>query len=283
MWASRGKLLLVMAVVVALLVIWLRPADELAKRQVEAGLQRALVTFAVARSLNGVLSAVQSASINVGVGVSGSVNPGAILEPIDDLVEQFSVLVLAASISFAAQLLLLEISGAWPVSLAVTAALVLYLVLRWRSRSPPNWLPRLALFLLCLRLAVPVLAVGSELTYQLLLAGQYDRSQAEISRAELTEAPADAAEGLGERVRRWWAQSADVSQKVQAIKARADALVVHVVRLAAVFVVQTLVLPLFFLWLVVQLYRIVLGGSSPPFGRIPRRLTDEVHAPDPVR
>lgn len=282
MRASRGNLLLVMAVAVALLAIWLRPADELAKRQVEAGLQRALVTFAVARSLNGVLSAVQSASINVGVGVSGSVNPGAILEPIDDLVEQFSVLVLAASISFAAQRLLLEISGAWPVSLAVTAALVLFLVLRWRNRSAPNWLPRLTLFLLCLRLTVPVLAVGSELTYQLLLARQYDRSQAEISRAELTEAPADAAEGPAERVRRWWAQSTDASRKIQAIKARADALVVHVVRLAAVFVVQTLILPLFFLWLVVQLYRIVLGGSRPPFGGLPR-LKPEIDAPNPVR
>lgn len=119
---SRSKLLLLPVLACVLALVWVRPLDAWAARQVEAGLQRALTTFAAARALNAVLSAVQSVSVNVGVGVGASVHPGAVLEPIDDLVEQFSALMLVATVSFAVQRVLLDVLGAWPLAAGITLA-----------------------------------------------------------------------------------------------------------------------------------------------------------------
>lgn len=263
MQTARKNLMLIPALALALALIWLKPLDVLAERHVETGFQRALTTFAAARALNAILSAVQSASVSVGVGVGASAHPGAILEPIDDLIEQFSALMLAATISFAAQRLLIEIFSAWPVSVLVSCALVAWLALRLRRRLLPAWLPKLSLALLCLRLAVPILALGSEATYQLLLARDYETSQAEIKNAELPDTAAEPGEALGNKFRRWWSESTDVARKIDAIKSKADGLVAHLVKLAAVFVVQTMALPLMFLWLLLWLYRALSGAVQP--------------------
>ncbi len=255
------------ALLVALLALaWARPLDTWAAEQVDAGLKRALATYAAARTLNAVLSTVRSVSVSVGVGVGASVHPGAVLEPVDDLVEQFSALVLAATLSFAAQKLLLEVGAAWPLGLALTVALGAWLAWWWRA-PPPRWLHRLALGLLCLRLAVPLLALGSEGTYQLVMAGEYQQAQATLQQTPLPEAAPAANAGLAERIKRWWADSTDVAGKVEQLKARADALVAHMVRLAAVFVLQTVVLPLLFLALLLAVYRHGVAALSGPAAR----------------
>jgi hypothetical protein len=71
--------------------------------KVDAGLKRALVSFATARALNGVISVVQGTEIvaqPLGVGVT--LTPGQLLAPINELVKHFSDLMLAASMSHSA-------------------------------------------------------------------------------------------------------------------------------------------------------------------------------------
>ncbi len=240
-----------------LVLAWARPLDAWAQREVEAGFQRALASFAAARGLNAVLSAVQSASVNVGVGVGASVHPGAVLEPLDDLVEQLSTLLLAATVSFGLQRLLIELLATWPVNLALSLAGLAWLALAWTGRPLPRWLPRLALFLLCLRLAVPLMALGGEAIHRAVLAGDYQAAQAQLAQEPLpAAAPAPGSPpSLAERVRRWWADGADVARQVEQLKARADALVAQMVRLIAVFALQTVVWPLAFLllgWFLLQ-------------------------------
>ena len=61
---------------------------------IENALKNALVTFAVARTLNGVISAAQGTEVALepgGVGVVLSV--GEVLDPINDLIERFSAVI----------------------------------------------------------------------------------------------------------------------------------------------------------------------------------------------
>ena len=61
--------------------------DRFAETEYQALFQRALVTFALARTLNGVISAVQGTELALqpaGVGVT--LTPGEILDPVNDLV-----------------------------------------------------------------------------------------------------------------------------------------------------------------------------------------------------
>lgn len=252
---TRRNWILVPVLAVMLALVWIKPIDTFAERQVEAGFQRALTTFATARALNAILSTVQSASVSVGVGVGVSAHPGAILEPINDLVERFSALMLAATISFATQRLLLGIFSAWPVSVIVSGALIAWCAVRYQGRSSPVWLPKLAFGLLCLRLAVPTIALGSEATYQLFLAPDYVAAQAQFKSADLPDVAAEPNEGLGSKFKRWWSQNTDLARKVDMLRSKADGLVAHMVNLAAVFIVQTMILPLLFLYLLLWLYR----------------------------
>jgi hypothetical protein len=133
---KRG--VIVPTVVLLLALIWGRPADDLAKQHIAEGLTRSLVTFAAARTLNGLLSLAQSASVNISVGVAGTaIQPAAILDPIDDLVEQFSTLMLAASMSYAIQQMAVDLFGAWPLCAALTGLLLISAALLWRGSELP--------------------------------------------------------------------------------------------------------------------------------------------------
>jgi hypothetical protein len=265
------------ALVLALLLafVWFRPLDTVAEQYTESGLKRAVATFAAARAMNGAISVLQSASINFQMGAGGTLQLGAVLDPLDDLVEQFSALMLAATLSFATQRLLIEGSGAWPVSVLLTVLFLGWGAFHLKNRAPPGWLPRTALGLLCLRLAVPAVALGSEETYRLLLAGEYQASQAQIGSTEGLDVEARVGEGLVEAAKRWWAQSKDIGKKFDALKARVDVWVDHIVRLAAVFIVQTVILPLLFLWVMLLFYRVI----SAPFNSMNFHGGTEHHIP----
>ena len=88
--------------------------DQRAVDNYESLFQRALVTFALARTLNGVISAVQGTEVAIqpaGVGVT--LTPGQMLDPVNDLVERFSWVMLGATISLGIQQVLLEVSAWW--------------------------------------------------------------------------------------------------------------------------------------------------------------------------
>lgn len=271
MYIGRRKVWGIFILALLLALVWLHPLDTVAEQYTESGLKRAFATFAAARAMNAAISVLQS----IQVGAGATIQLGSVLDPLDDLVEQFSAIMLAATLSFATQRLLIDVSGAWPVSVLLTALFLTWGAFHLKNRTPPGWLPRLALGLLCLRLAVPTITLGSEVTYQLLMASKYESSQAKIKSAEVPDVEVKAGEGLAERAKRWWAQSTDIGKKIETLKARADSWVEHIVWLSAVFIVQTVILPLLFLWAMIRLYHVL----SAPF--YPRNLhgRTERHVP----
>lgn len=257
---SRGWLLVIGIVLAA--VVWLEPIDAAAKAQVESSLKRAVATFAAARAMNSLLSVVQSASISASVGVGGSVHPGAVLEPLDDLVEQFSGLMLMATLSLATQRLLIEVVGTWPVGLLLSGVWLAWIAMRWQGRAAPPWLSRLAIGMLCVRLVVPMVALASEATYRLVLSERYESSQAQIQGTGVQELDRRQSEGLVERFKRWFEKAANVDKQIDALKDMADRWIDHLARLAAIFVVQTVLLPILFVWLMLRLYRVVVAQTA---------------------
>lgn len=274
MTASARRAGLVLALAALLAAAWLAPLDAAATRQTEAGLKRALATFAAARALNAVISVAQGTEVAVepaGVGVTFA--PGQVLDPINDLIEQFSMLMLAASVSFGLQRALIGIGGYWAVSAALSAAAIVWAWLRWRDARVPRWLARTLLVMLLVRFGVPLVAVGSETVFQLFLADQYAAGQARIElTAEQIAAkaapPAGPApeETLTQRLQRWWssaAQGLDVAKRFDELKDAVSRTVEYIITLIVVFLLQTLVVPLLLLWVLIRVGRALdftLGG-----------------------
>lgn len=256
------------ALATILLAAWVLRLEDAALVHVDAGWQRALATFAAARALNAVISVAQGTELAVqpaGVGVT--LAPGQALDPVNDLIEQFSTLMLLASAAFGAQRVLIAIGAWWPWSLLLSLAAIGWAWWRWRGAAPPRWLTQALVGLLVVRFMVPVVALSSEAAFQLFLKPDYQAGQQTLERSssQIGEMGASVAapatdESVAERVRRWWAQGSNVGERFDALKAVANRAVDHVVRLIVVFTLQTVVLPLLLGWLTWRLARAAAGG-----------------------
>lgn len=253
---------------------WWPGLDVFAEAQVEAALTRALIAFAIARGLNGVISVAQGTEVAVqpaGVGVNFA--PGEVLDPINDLIEQFSTVMLMASASLGLQRLLIGISSWAPLAILISAVAVAWLLAWWQSARPqtPQEPPRpgsrltpllqgCLMVLLALRFAVPFTALASEGAYRIFLAPEYERSSAALDLAKERigaaskdlQSGAPPPEGLLDRARDWigrTAENLDVEARLDALQKTAAEATRNVVNLIAIFVVQTVFFPLLFSWL----------------------------------
>lgn len=263
-WHLSGVLLLLLASVVVAIGGWL---DQPARELNDAALQRALITFAVARTLNGVISMAQGTEVAVqpaGVGVNFA--PGQLLDPVNDLIESFSAVMLYASVALGTQKLLLSIgSGLW-LSLLLTAATLAWLWLRQRCSPHAQLAGRLLLSIWLLRFAVPLITVGTESLFKLFLQPEYQRSSEELQLAtdrlsslSLQQVPAaDPEESAVDRAGRWIVNSRsslDIGARVEQMQQAATSAIGNVIDLIVVFLLQTVLIPCALLWLGWRLVR----------------------------
>ena len=89
-----------------LIISWWGALDSLASRVNGESIQNAAVIYGVARSINGVISLIQSAEIGA---IVGSVHPGELLDPMNDLIERFSSVMTWSLSSLVLQKILLTI------------------------------------------------------------------------------------------------------------------------------------------------------------------------------
>ncbi len=256
--------------------------DRAAEADHKALFQRALITFALARTLNGVISMVQGTELALqpaGVGVT--LTPGQILDPVNDLVERFSLIMLGATLSLGIQQVLLEVGQWWGVRILVAMLGLLWLWARIsksiRPNSPPgNTEPILLhvfIIVLFLRFAVPVAMIANEALYGLFLESRYQESAHVIETAgtqieKVSARPlveeSDEDGGLIETLERALDRTRellDIGRRVDTIKERAADVVEHMIQLSVVFILQAGVLPIAFLWLFLQLLKQLFRGA----------------------
>ena len=132
--------------------------------------------------------------------------------------------------------------------------------------------------LLFVRFAVPVAVIANEALYDVFLESRFvestqviesagsDIEKASAGQDSKAASPAgDGDSGLLESLGRTFdntRQFLDFNQKVAFIKARAAELIEHLIQLSVVFILQTGVLPIAFLWVFLQLFRQLLQNKN---------------------
>lgn len=253
----------VVAVAVMVILAWFTQLDSKATKLADDGLKRALISFASARTLNAVISVAQGTEVAVqpaGVGVTFT--PGQVLDPLNDLVEQFSNLMLIASVSFGVQKVLISIGTYWLVPLLLTITAAVWAIFYLRQQATSAWLTRVLMILLLVRFAIPLVIVGTDVMFQKFMATDYQSSQQAIATASgdldelATPAPQPKAEqGVLDKLKGWWSENADVKLRYEQLKQTAEHAIEHIVKLMAIFLLQTLLLPLLLLWILYGLAR----------------------------
>jgi len=249
----QGTLLLTAVAVVAM--SWLAPLDTPAMERVDAGMKRALVSFATARALTGVIAAVQGTAISatpLGVGVQ--LTPGQLLAPAHDLLKHFSDWMLAAGVAFGIQKLLITIGSYWLISLLLTVATLAWFWSQSVSRLHLPWLSRAVIVLLLLRFAVPLVTLGTDLVAKKFLDDEYAASQKALDLSS-NEAAAVSASIAVAQDSSWIDKAKELAATAGNIKAQftkllssAERATEHVVKLIVIFILQTLIIPLLLLW-----------------------------------
>ncbi len=244
-------------------------ADTLGRDYAATALERAFVTWAVARGLNAVISVAQGTEVALepgGVGVNLTV--GEVLDPVNDLIERFSSVMLVATSAIGLQNVLLRITGSSGFSILLGAAALGALAVIWvpslaaRERLRAFML-RFLLVAFLLRLAVPFLVIGSSVVFDRFLAAEQQAATAALRQTtdDIEQMAADEPE-VADTDRSMLQRFSDmvgdsiaalnVRERLAELQERASLTTGHVVDLIVIFLLQTIALPLGFLWLLLQ-------------------------------
>ena len=277
----RSKLIGTLLVIVLVIVALTGALDTPSQRSAEAALARSLVTFAIARTLDAAISVAQGTEVAVepgGVGVNFA--PGQALDPINDLVERFSFAMLVATSSLALQGVLLEMARWWAANLALVIAAALALIAIWR----PTWLGQFGMraairvlsIVVFVRFAIPVFVLGSSLVFQTFLAADH-RAANDALTATGTEIEALAQESesaatvptpepslterLGDLIDDSL-QAIDVRERMRRVADSVSGAVENMVHLIVIFALESIILPLVFLWLFAEALKKVAARAT---------------------
>jgi len=247
--------------------------DALGQTYAQEILTRALVTFAIARALNGAISTAQGTELSLepgGVGVNFSV--GEMLDPINDLVERFSVVMLVATSSLGIQNVFMRITAWWGVSAVLTGLAILLLAQLWLRG--PQWLDiaRLKRWLVLaalVRFAFPMLMMTTTVVFDTFLADDHAAATIALETAsedieDLNAQNEESADEDGSILSQLGSlvSSLDARQRIEALRNRIANAAENIIDLVVIFVFQTIVMPLLFLWIAAELAKAVIARTT---------------------
>lgn len=274
--AGSIRLSLALLFIAAITLNLTQTLDTSSREHVDKAFNRALIAFGIAKTLNGVISVAQGTEVAIqpaGIGIN--LTPGQILDPVNDLIERFSWVMLASSTSLGIQKVFLTMSS-WPVfGYALIFILVLGLVMLFTNTRKyfhaRIFILRFALLLVVLRFAVPISGLSNELVYNIFLENEY------ISSTEKLESTAHQIGQLNQEVhiilpdikkKSVWesakefynstSEMLDINKKIDKYKQTATETTHHIVNLIVVFIFQTVIIPLAFIFIIYTLFKYIV-------------------------
>lgn len=251
---ARSGLALFVLLVLLTAVTFLPFTRAATQEQLESAAGRALAAFAVARALNAVISVVQETEVGFSLGVNITAEPGQVLDPLNDLVERFSLVALTAAAVLGALRLATELF-AWP---AVPMVMWLWLVLvlaagRWLPGAPARALTRALGGVLTAWAFVLFTPVAMEWVHHAPpIAERYAEATLTMEQSRERISALYAERGIPSR--------ADLQLWVEELTTLAGSLTDELLTQLSVFLLETLAVPLVVFWV---LLRIVSGLLRP--------------------
>ncbi|MGB5966601.1 MAG: hypothetical protein WBF77_03770 [Sulfurimonadaceae bacterium] len=242
--------------------------DTKSSEQLESALVRSLTTFAVARGLNGLVSVVQGTEVNVSpAGVGATFAPGQLLDPVNDMVERFSWVMLMSSVSIGVQDVMLHLGKTTLFKVIFALMTLLFLLQLWLPRVQLPWRVessfKVVVVLAVLRFSVPMLVMMNEAVYAHVLEPKYEQSFNKVSKTSdevkvMIEEVHSKQEHMEEEYS--FLDAFNVSQQYEQYKLELKKSVEQfiekfndamdsIIRLITVFIINSIIIPLAALWL----------------------------------
>lgn len=267
---SKGTVAIIVLILGAVMLTWLPSIDQAATQQIDEGLHRAMLSFGLAKGFNLLISLFQSSQISIAF---ATLTIGEVLDPLNDLVEQFSNLMLLATVAFGIQKVLIGIGGHIAIKSVVTMIALSACALLLVKRKMPTWLTNALILVLMVRLAIPVASIASGQIYTAFLEPQYTASAVSLGKsagkleslksnlqkgslsAPATEPETSENNGIFgfKRVLSSLNPSEKMQQLSQLVTSIGEQMTTDIINQIVVFLLQTMIFPIGLIWV---LYKI---------------------------
>ncbi|MDD2639616.1 MAG: hypothetical protein PHS65_01325 [Arcobacteraceae bacterium] len=260
-----NKLFILSISMIALILAFGFILDTQGKELIDKAFTQAIIVFGSAKALNAVISLAQGTELDLPF---LTVAIGQVLDPINDLVEQFSLIMLASMTSLGIQKILLGfVTNGWFNLLLALNLIILNLWMFIRFKNDANIRTlffKITVVLVFLRFAVPLMGYVNEIAYEHFVKPQYNIEQLneniigvkeEVSKVTHETIKQKEEQSFLSKVTEKF-DSNYYAQKIEEYKKAADNSSEYIVDLIVVFIFQTIVLPLVFLMI---LYYFVKG------------------------
>ncbi len=274
--AGPLKLFLFFLFITAITLNYNQTVDTSSKQYIDKAFNRALITFGLAKTLNGVISVAQGTEIAIqpaGIGIN--LTPGQILDPVNDLVERFSWIMLASTTSLGIQKIFLTMS-VWPefnyfLTFFISLGLIVLLLKTKKHYQLRIFILRTSILLVILRFAVPLTGLVNESIYHVFLENEYITSTeslestaeqiGELNENEQFNQPDVRKKSVWESAKDFYnstSEMLDISKRIEKYKQAATETTHHVVNLIIVFIFQTIIIPLGFIFIIYKLLKYII-------------------------
>ncbi len=266
-------LILVLVLALGLLV----NLEEGALKLHDEAFDRAMISFGLAKGLNAIISLIQGTQLSVapiGVGLNFSV--GEVLDPFNDMVERFSWVMLASSVSLGIQKLLLVLSSKLFLQVALILSVGISLSVLWIKKLSNYtffvFSIKVLLLLLILRFGAILFVYTSDVFYHSVLQAEYTRSSTAIEETKnrledvqnenkkLVESKKES--GFFNGVSSTYdeiTENLNISKQLSALETNIEEASRKIISIITIFIVQTIIMPLLFLWLLVITVRSIFS------------------------
>ena len=253
-----NKLLLVIFTLLALCLALSFTIDDNSKKLVDESFKQSVIVFGSAKALNAMISLAQGTQINLPF---VTVAVGEILDPINDLVEQFSLVMLASMVSLGIQKILLNFVTTDIYNYLLFTSIIIFNFWLFKRLTNDekirNLFFKITFILLFLRFAIPMMAYVNEVSYNYFVKPQYNIE-------ELNKDILEVKDNVSKINQETITQKQDSSffnkvlekfdssyyeKKVNEYKDTVDNSSQYIIDLIIVFIFQTIFLPIIFLFL----------------------------------
>ena len=251
--------------------------DQVGTDYLDESLKRAAAAFALTRAINAGISILQESQVQAtlfGAGLTLAV--GQVLDPVNDLIERFSWVLLASMTSLGLQKFFMAF-GAWlSVQIILAAALAVLAVGIWLPHRARFLVVRggvkLALIAIMLRFFIPLAGWANLEIYNAFLEQDYEQSITHLEVEELNDVT-NTESGLWKDLR-----NMEIEDRLARLKEKMVHLTGYVVNLMIVFTIQNVALPLLTLWLLVKALQFLAAWKTPAIPQPPIREVKVVEA-----
>ena len=246
--------------------------DRVSSTQLDKAFARSLTVFAIARGLNGLISVVQGTQVYVtpaGVGVNFAV--GQVVDPMNDMVERFSWIMLMSSVSLGVQEIMLTFGETQAVELLFTASALFVLMMLW---IPKLWHDKIFNLLFkslvvftFLRFVIPLLVLCNEGLFTYVLEPKYDEAKRSLEHTQKeAKLIVHKVQQNNTKHDQRWLDSLNVKKQIEnfsmkmqgllsSLKNKFDHAIRYILTLITIFVIQSVLVPILALWAFLKIFR----------------------------